>query len=160
MVLAFHIGTDPLDLVAGDVIEIAYRGPGGAVLNHTNSGISGLHAAMKMVASGALDRHQELKALISEGGATWVPYIGDRMDEAYRQHYFGALAQAVDLPQRDPVPAGLCVVPARRLGGRGDDGHGVRQRHVAATTPISREPSVTRRRPSTSSSRNAPMVMR
>jgi predicted TIM-barrel fold metal-dependent hydrolase len=89
-VLAFHIGTDPLDLVAGDVIGIAYRGPGGAVLNHTNSGISGLHAAMKMVASGALDRHPDLKVLISEGGATWVPYVGDRMDEAYRQHYFRA----------------------------------------------------------------------
>ena len=24
--------------------------------------------------------------LISEGGATWVPFLGDRMNEAYRQH--------------------------------------------------------------------------
>jgi predicted TIM-barrel fold metal-dependent hydrolase len=39
-----------------------------------------------MVASGALDRHPNLKVLISEGGATWVPFVGDRMEEAYRQH--------------------------------------------------------------------------
>ena len=41
---------------------------------------------MKMVASGALDRHPDLKVLISEGGATWVPFLGDRMTEGYRQH--------------------------------------------------------------------------
>jgi predicted TIM-barrel fold metal-dependent hydrolase len=42
---------------------------------------------MKMVASGALDQRPNLKILISEGGATWVPFLGDRMVEAYRQHY-------------------------------------------------------------------------
>ena len=36
--------------------------------------------------AGALDRHPELKVLISEGGATWVPFLGDRMTEGYRQH--------------------------------------------------------------------------
>jgi predicted TIM-barrel fold metal-dependent hydrolase len=39
-----------------------------------------------MVAGGALDRHPGLRILIAEGGAAWVPAIGDRMDEAYRQH--------------------------------------------------------------------------
>ena len=43
-------------------------------------------AVMKMVASGALDRHRGLKVLVSEGGASWVPFLGDRMNEAYRQH--------------------------------------------------------------------------
>ena len=42
----------------------------------------GQYAAMKLVAGGALDRHPDLKVLISEGGATWVPFIGDRMNEA------------------------------------------------------------------------------
>ena len=37
-------------------------------------------------AGGALDRHPGLRILIAEGGAAWVPAIGDRMDEAYRQH--------------------------------------------------------------------------
>jgi predicted TIM-barrel fold metal-dependent hydrolase len=39
-----------------------------------------------LVAGGALDRHPGLRILIAEGGAAWVPAIGDRMDEAYRQH--------------------------------------------------------------------------
>jgi hypothetical protein len=38
-----------------------------------------------MIASGALDRHPGLKVLVSEGGATWGPFIADRMDEGYRQ---------------------------------------------------------------------------
>jgi hypothetical protein len=27
-----------------------------------------------------------LRVLVSEGGATWGPFLADRMDEAYRQH--------------------------------------------------------------------------
>ena len=79
MVAAFHIGGDPGEYSM-------YRGPGGAVLNHTNSTYSGQRAAMLMVASGALDRHPGLRVLISEGGASWVPFLGDRMEEGYRQH--------------------------------------------------------------------------
>jgi predicted TIM-barrel fold metal-dependent hydrolase len=79
LVGAFHIGGDPGE-------HTAYRGLGGAVLNYTNSTYSGQRAAMVMVASGALDRHPNLKILISEGGASWVPFLGDRMVEAYRQH--------------------------------------------------------------------------
>jgi len=79
LVAAFHIGGDPGE-------HTAYRGLGGAVLNYTNSTYSGQRAAMVMVASGALDRHPDLKVLISEGGASWVPFLGDRMVEGYRQH--------------------------------------------------------------------------
>ena len=86
MVLAFHIGTDPLDLEKGEAPGFTYRGPGGAILNYTETTFSGQRAAMKLVASGALDRHPNLKVLISEGGATWVPFLGDRMTEGYRQH--------------------------------------------------------------------------
>ena len=46
----------------------------------------GMRVVSHMVAGGALDRHPDLKVLIAEGGASWVPAIGDRMDEAYRQH--------------------------------------------------------------------------
>jgi predicted TIM-barrel fold metal-dependent hydrolase len=90
MVLAFHIGTDPVDMTIGGIAGGAgqvYRGPGGAVLNYTETTFSGQRVAMKMVASGALDRHPGLKVLISEGGATWVPFLGDRMREGYRQHH-------------------------------------------------------------------------
>jgi predicted TIM-barrel fold metal-dependent hydrolase len=86
IVVAFHIGTDPVQMDQGEQIGIAYRGPGGAVLNYTETTFSGQRATMKMVASGALDRHPNLKVLVSEGGATWVPFLGDRMTEGYRQH--------------------------------------------------------------------------
>ena len=86
IVIAFHIGTDPVHMDEGEQIGITYRGPGGAVLNYTETTFSGQRAAMKMVASGALDRHPNLKVLVSEGGATWVPFLGDRMTEGYRQH--------------------------------------------------------------------------
>ncbi|WP_329409105.1 amidohydrolase [Nocardia vinacea] len=86
MVLAFHIGTDPVDLSKGNHGEVKYRGPGGAVLNYTETTFGGQRAVMKMVASGALDRHPALRVLVSEGGATWVPFVADRMEEGYRQH--------------------------------------------------------------------------
>jgi predicted TIM-barrel fold metal-dependent hydrolase len=86
IVVAFHIGTDPVHMDEGEQIGITYRGPGGAVLNYTETTFSGQRAAMKMVASGALDRHLDMKVLVSEGGATWVPFLGDRMTEGYRQH--------------------------------------------------------------------------
>lgn len=86
VVLAFHIGTDPVDL-SSQTVGISYRGPGGAVLNYVETTYSGQRAATKLVASGALDRHPDLKVLIAEGGATWVPFLADRMTEAYRQHH-------------------------------------------------------------------------
>jgi predicted TIM-barrel fold metal-dependent hydrolase len=87
IVIAFHIGTDPVDLASGQSVGVVYKGPGGAVLNYTETTFSGQRATMKMVASGALDRHPDLKVLVSEGGATWVPFLGDRMVEGYRQHH-------------------------------------------------------------------------
>jgi predicted TIM-barrel fold metal-dependent hydrolase len=84
MVLAFHIGTEPVD--ADKQTGVAFRGPGGAVLNYTHTTFGGQIATMQMVASGALDRHPGLRVLVSEGGATWGPFLGDRMNEGYRQH--------------------------------------------------------------------------
>ncbi len=80
MVVGFHIGTDNGDQAT------AHRGPGGAVLNYVETTYGGQRVAMQLVTSGALDRHPSLKVLISEGGASWVPFLGDRMNEGYRQH--------------------------------------------------------------------------
>ena len=85
LVLAFHIGTDPFDFT-NDEIGIQFRGPGGAILNYTETTYSGQRVATKLVACGALDRHPDLKVLIAEGGSSWIPSLGDRMNEAYRQH--------------------------------------------------------------------------
>ncbi len=91
MVLAFHIGTDPVPVEAGNSVTggagQVYRGPGGAIMNYAETTFSGQRATMKLVACGALDRHPNLKVLISEGGATWVPFLGDRLLEGYRQHH-------------------------------------------------------------------------
>jgi len=86
MVLAFHVGTDPVDLASGQAVGVTYRGPGGAVLNYTETTFSGQRAAMKLVTCGALDQHPNLKVLVAEGGASWVPFLADRMTEGYRQH--------------------------------------------------------------------------
>jgi predicted TIM-barrel fold metal-dependent hydrolase len=86
MVIAFHIGTEPVDFAASSSIGVTFHGPGGAVLNYTETSFGGQRAVVKLVASGALDRHPNLKVLVSEGGATWVPFVADRMEEGYRQH--------------------------------------------------------------------------
>lgn len=77
-VLAFHIGTGGSPVV--------YRGPGGAVVNYWETCVPGQRVVTHLVAGGALDRHPDLTVLIAEGGASWVPALADRLDEAYRQH--------------------------------------------------------------------------
>ena len=78
VVLGFHIGT-------GDDAK-AYRGRGGAVINYLETTFPGMRVVAHMVGCGALDAHPNLKIMIAEGGASWVPAIADRMDEGYRQH--------------------------------------------------------------------------
>src|SRR3984957_13771210 len=84
MVLGFHIGTEPVDPTGR--IGLYYRGPGGAVLNYVETTYGGQRAVSQLIACGALDRHPDLRILVSEGGATWGPFLADRMDEGYRQH--------------------------------------------------------------------------
>lgn len=92
MVVGFHIGTDGAD-------QIVHGGPGGAILNLLETSYGGQRAAAKLVAGGALDRHPDLKVLVSEGGATWVPFAGDRLNEGYRQHAAFVRPQLSQLPK-------------------------------------------------------------
>ena len=85
MRIGFHIGTEP-DRRRTKRPGMYYRGPGGAVLNYVETTYGGQRAVTQLIACGALDRHPELKVLVSEGGATWGPFLADRMDEGYRQH--------------------------------------------------------------------------
>jgi len=85
MVIGFHIGTEPFD-PSTSRIGVYHRGRGGAVLNYAETTYGGQRAVTHLIACGALDRHPELRVLVSEGGATWGPFLADRMDEAYRQH--------------------------------------------------------------------------
>ena len=99
IVLAFHIGTDPVDMSKGGRFGLYYRGLGGAVLNYTETTFGGQRAVMALVASGVLDRHENLKVLVSEGGATWVPFVADRMEEGYRQHHISVRPKLKRLPR-------------------------------------------------------------
>jgi predicted TIM-barrel fold metal-dependent hydrolase len=84
MVLGFHIGTEPVDPTGR--IGVYHHGRGGAVLNYVETTYGGQRAVSQLIACGALDRHPDLRVLVSEGGATWGPFLADRMDEGYRQH--------------------------------------------------------------------------
>jgi predicted TIM-barrel fold metal-dependent hydrolase len=81
LVLAVHIGTD-------NGSNVVFRGPGGALLNYVETSRGGQTVVCQLVASGALERHPNLRVLIAEGGASWVPFIADRLDESARQHPF------------------------------------------------------------------------
>lgn len=84
MVIGFHIGTEPVDPTGRP--GVYFRGRGGAVRNYVETSYGGQRAVTQLIAVGALDRHPELRVLVSEGGATWGPFVADRMDEGYRQH--------------------------------------------------------------------------
>jgi predicted TIM-barrel fold metal-dependent hydrolase len=98
MVIGFHIGTEPHDPT--ERTGVYYRGRGGAVLNYVETTYGGQRAVTQLIACGALDRHPELKVLVSEGGATWGPFIADRMDEGYRQHGAAVRPTLSKLPSR------------------------------------------------------------
>jgi predicted TIM-barrel fold metal-dependent hydrolase len=96
MVVGLHIGT------AGSDQGGQFRGRGGALLNYVESTRDGQYMAMKLVASGVFDRCPTLKVLVSEGGATWVPHIGDKLNEAYRQHHM-FVRPALSRPPKDQL---------------------------------------------------------
>jgi predicted TIM-barrel fold metal-dependent hydrolase len=84
MVIAFHIGTEPH--TPDERTGVYHTGRGGAVMNYTETTFGGQRAICQMVASGALDKRPNLRVMVSEGGSGWIPFIADRLDEAYRQH--------------------------------------------------------------------------
>ena len=84
LVIGFHIGSEPHEADASN--GLYYRGPGGALLNYMETTYGGQRAVAMLIAGGVFDRHPTLRAIVSEGGATWGPFVADRLDEAYRQH--------------------------------------------------------------------------
>ncbi len=84
MHVGFHAGSDPHE--ADTFNGVYYRGPGAHLLNYYEASYHMQLAAAKLVSSGVFERHPNLKCMVSEGGATWVPFMADRLDEAYRQH--------------------------------------------------------------------------
>jgi predicted TIM-barrel fold metal-dependent hydrolase len=81
MVIGVHIGTE--NFGGGRLAS----GPGALVINYSATTFTAQKLVLKLVGCGALDRHPGLRLLISEGGVTWVPFMGDRMNEGYRQQH-------------------------------------------------------------------------
>jgi predicted TIM-barrel fold metal-dependent hydrolase len=77
LVLSVHIGTQA-DLRP-------FRGPGGALINFNETTYWGQRAVVMLACAGVLERHPDLRVLVAEGGATWVPFVADRVDECFRQ---------------------------------------------------------------------------
>ena len=110
MVLGFHIGSD------GDGnVEHAIPRPGRCGPQLRGDDLRRPAGRTKLVSSGALDRHPDLKVLISEGGATWVPFLGDRMNEGYRQHGMFVRPRCRMLPKEILYRQVYAVVPTRRV---------------------------------------------
>jgi hypothetical protein len=105
IVLAFHIGTDPVDLLSGELVGVTFRGPGGAVLNHTETTFSGQRAVMKLpeLEGARLRGRSELGAVPRGSDERVLPAA--RLDGP---------PEALPVAQGDPLRPGLCLVPARR----------------------------------------------
>ncbi len=96
LVLGYHIGSEPHEASTSN--GLYYRGLGGALLNYMETSYGGQRAVSKMIASGVFDRHPDLRVIVSEGGATWGPFVADRLDEAYRQHLSAVRPRLSRLP--------------------------------------------------------------
>ena len=105
MVLGFHIGTEPH--TPDESTGVYFRGPGGAVLNYVETTYGGQRCVTQLISSGALDRHPDLRVLVSEGGATrgsspsptaWTRRTVRRVRDA---------AEALQAPEHVPLRAGV-----------------------------------------------------
>ena len=72
--------------------------PAAHLLNYMETTYGGQRAVTKLIAAGVFDRHPALRVIVSEGGATWGPFLADRLDEAYRQHATAVRPMLARLP--------------------------------------------------------------
>jgi predicted TIM-barrel fold metal-dependent hydrolase len=97
LIPAAHLGTE------GQITQNSgmtlYRGPGKVVLNYAETAYGPQRFATKLVVGGTFERHPKLKVLLAESGAGWVPSLGDRMNEGYRQHGIMSRTKLKELPK-------------------------------------------------------------
>jgi predicted TIM-barrel fold metal-dependent hydrolase len=74
----FHVGTGSDPMVT--------RGAGGAIVNYVETFFPIQRSTLYVVAAGVFDRYPNLHLLCVEGGASWLPGLMDRMDEAAVTH--------------------------------------------------------------------------
>jgi predicted TIM-barrel fold metal-dependent hydrolase len=96
LIPAAHLGSESGGATPG---MHTYRGPGKVVLNYAETAYGPQRFVTKLVASGTFERHPKLKVLIAESGAAWVPSLGDRLNEGYRQHAVFNKTKLAELPK-------------------------------------------------------------
>lgn len=96
MVLGFHVGTEPH--TPDQRTGVYNTGRGGAIQNYVETSYGAQKITVSLISAGVFDRYPDLKMLVSEGGATWGPFMADRMDEAYRQHSAAVRPKLSKLP--------------------------------------------------------------
>lgn len=79
-------GTVPCLHVGTGADPMVTRGQGGAIINYVETFFPMQRSALNLVAAGVFDRYPDLHLLCVEGGASWLPGLMDRMDEAAETH--------------------------------------------------------------------------
>lgn len=77
----------------------ASRGNGGAIINYVCHSLSPtIEPIVNMCASGVLERFPKLRVATIEADAGWVPWMLQKMDEAYLKHHFWVRPKMKALP--------------------------------------------------------------
>jgi predicted TIM-barrel fold metal-dependent hydrolase len=77
----------------------AARGNGGAVINYVVHSLAPtIEPIVSMCASGVFERFPKLRAATVEADAGWVPWMLQKMDEAYLKHHFWVRPKLKQLP--------------------------------------------------------------
>jgi predicted TIM-barrel fold metal-dependent hydrolase len=77
----------------------AARGNGGAVINYVVHSLAPtIEPIVSMCASGVLERFPKLRVSTIEADAGWVPWMMQKMDEAYLKHHFWVRPKMKALP--------------------------------------------------------------
>lgn len=77
----------------------AARGNGGAIINYVCHSLSPtIEPIVNMCASGVFERFPRLRASTIEADAGWVPWMLQKMDEAYLKHHFWVRPKLRNLP--------------------------------------------------------------
>ena len=91
MAITYHVSTgrDPR----------SSRGNGGAIINYVCHSLSPtIEPIVNMCASGVFERFPGLRAATIEADAGWVPWMMQKMDEAYKKHHFWVRPKLQGLP--------------------------------------------------------------
>jgi len=80
----------------------------GRVLGHAYGGLPSMIALGSVVLGGVLERHPGLRVAFLEAGASWVPYVVDRMQESYDT--FGLRGDGLELDPGAAVRGGQVYI--------------------------------------------------